>query len=313
MSQIASSRALLVVAFCFCNSAPAQPFAIGDTAYSKDTESFESKSVTAGFGLYTSPENFDDRIGYKRTSMDFAAPGFNMHGNSDSLFGAKAFPSPMGPIKGEIVLTSLRLPAWGAVTTGSVQISGQPVPDLNCEVRSEKDKVESMSSLINQVTFSAQNLAVDYQFTPRFNIAGVLGQMNFSDQNKRVFWKSRISYVLSEERGISTYLKTGRYTNSLPYTGNYYSPEVLSNYQAGLGFRRRLSLFHGYLSGNAEAGSQSADGVDTPIHGVELRFEAFLNRPWYYDISIGVQTSAGSSSGAAYEFRYARIGGIWPL
>lgn len=304
----------LLFAVCyFCNPATAQPFLTGETAYSEDSDGFQIRNLTAGIGYYTSDENFYDRIGYKRSSIDFAASGFSIHANSDSVFGAKSFSMPVGLVKIDATLTSLKLRTWGSTTTGSMQISGQAGQAMNYEIRSEKNIVDSLNSLVNQVIYSAQTLAIDYQFTPRLNIAGVLVRLNFSDQNRRSLWKAKATYVLSEEFGIRTYLKATRHTNSLPYTGNYFSPDEFRDYQAGLGFRRRLSALRGVLSGYAEAGSQSADGMNTPIHGEQLRLEAFPNRPWYYDLSIGIQTSTGTSGGSNYEYRYAKASLVWPL
>lgn len=313
MSRCQTVFASLFTTWCFCNSAPAQPFATGEAAYSKDSDGLLTNSLSVGIGIYTSEENFYDRIGYKRSAVNFVAPGFSMHGNSDSVFGAKIFSSPQGLIKGEAVLTSLSLPTWGGATIGSIQISGQPTQAVNYEIRSEKNIVDSVNSLIKRVTFSAQTLAADYQFTPGLNIAGVLGSLNFSDQNRRALWKAKATYVLSEEYGIRTYLKVTRHTNSLPHTGNYFSPDNFRDYQAGVGFRRRLSMFRGVLSGYAEAGSQAADGVSTPVHGEQIRLEAFPNRPWHYDFSIGVQTSAGTGGGSNYVYRYAKGALVWPF
>lgn len=312
MNRCTTACVLLFAVWSFCNSATAQPFATGEAAYSKDSDGFRISGLTAGIGLYTSEENFYDRIVYKRSSLDFAAAGFSMRGNSDSVFGAKTFASPLGPVKGEVALTSLRLPNW-ETTTGSVQISGQPAQAVNYEIRAEKSIVESVNSLNNQVTYSAQTLALDYQITPRLNVAGVLGRLNFSDQNKRALLKAKASYVLSEEYGIRTYLKTVRHTNSLPYTGNYFSPDNFRDYLVGIGFRRHLAVLRGVLSGYAETGSQAADGVNTPVHGAQIRLEAFPNRPWHYDLSLGVQTSAGTGGGSNYEYRYAKAALVWPF
>jgi len=312
MSRYTSVHVLLFAVWGFCNLAKAQPFVTGEVGFSNDSDGFQTNSLSAGIGRYMSDENFYDRIGYKHSSMNFSAPGLSMHGNSDSLFGGKAFSSPIGPINGEFELGKINLPA-NVRTIGSVQVSGQPTRAVNYEVRDERNIVESFNGLNNRVTYSSRTFAIDYQFTPLINIAGVLGQLNFSDQNKRMLWKAKATYVLSEEKGIRTYFKSTRYSNSVPYTGNYFSPASFQDYQIGFGFRRRLSILRGVLSGYAEAGSQSADSVNSPIHGEQIKLEAFPNRPWHYDVSIGIQTSAGTSGGANYEYRYAKASVVWPF
>ena len=298
--------------WCFCHSATAQPFATGEAIYSEDSDGFQVNSLTAGLGLYTSKENYYERMGFKQSSLDFAAPGFSMHGKSTGIYGTMILPLPSYPIKGEVELTRLALPSWSA-TTGALQITGQAMQAVNYEIRSEKNIVDSVMSLTNRVTCSAQTVAVDYPFTPRMNVAGVLGRLKFSDQNMRTLIKVKASYVLSEDYGIRTYLKLTRHTNSLPYTGNYFSPDDFQDYHLGFGFRRRLSMLYGVLSAYAEAGLQAVDGADTPVHGAQIRLEAFLERPWYYDFAIGVQTSAGTGGGSNYEYRYAKASFVWPF
>lgn len=313
MKRTSAACCLVFTACYFCHGAIAQGFATGGTAYSNDSDGFRIKNHSIGVGYYTSDESFYDRIGYQRSFADFAAPGFNMHGISNSVLGAKSFASPVGQLKGEANLTNLTLQTWETATTGSMQISGQAVQVVNYEIRFEKNIVDSVNSLTNRVTFFAQTLAVDYQTTPRLNFAVVLGHLNYSDQNVRSLWKTKVSYVLSEEYGLRTYLKFARHANSRPYTGNYFSPDSLRDYQGGLGFRRRLSMLRGVLSGYAETGSQTADSVSTPIHGEQLRLEAFPNRPWHYDFSTGVQTSAGTGGGTNYKYRYINASLVWPF
>ncbi|MCR4302749.1 MAG: hypothetical protein NUV63_00790 [Gallionella sp.] len=298
--------------WCFCHSATAQPFATGEAIYSKDSDGFQVNSLTAGFGLYVSKEKFFERLGFKQSSLDFAAPGFSMHGNGTGIYGAKILPLPSVPVKGEVELTRLALPGWSA-NTGAMQISGQAMQAMNYEIRAEKNIVDSVMGLTNRVTYSAQTVAVDYPFTPRINVAGVLGRQSFSDQNMRTLIKGKASYVLSEDYGLRTYLKLTRHTNSLPYTGNYFSPDDFQDYHLGFGFRRRLAMLYGVLSAYAEAGSQAVDGADSPVHGAQIRLEAFLGRPWYYDLAAGVQTSAGTGGGSDYEYRYARASFVWPF
>jgi len=312
VKRIASACSLLIAAWVFCGSAAAVPYATGEVVHSKDSDNFRIDSYGAGFGVYTSKENFYERVGFRRSSLHFAAPGFSMHGNSTFINIASIMKSQLGPIKGEAELASLELPGWNTIT-GSLQISGQATQSIDYEVRAEKNYVDSVNSLSNRITYDAMTFAADYEITPRLNVAGVLGSLSFSDRNRRTLLKARASYVLSEELGIRTYLKLVRHTNTLPYTGNYFSPDNFHDRQLGLGFRQRLSVLRGVLSGYAERGSQSADGVLTPIHGEQLRLEAFPNRPWHFDLAAGIQTSAGTGGGSNYEYRYARASIVWPF
>lgn len=88
--------------WCYCHSATAQPFATGEAIYSNDSDGFQVNSLTAGFGLYASKENFFERLGFKQSLLDFAAPGFSMHGNSTGIYGAKILPLPSVPVKGQV-------------------------------------------------------------------------------------------------------------------------------------------------------------------------------------------------------------------
>ena len=53
--------------------------------------------------------------------------------------------------------------------------------------------------------------------------------------------------------------------------------------------------------------------MNSPLNVEQIGFEAFLDRPWYYDLSSVVQTSTDPTGGVSYEHRYAKIAVVWPL
>lgn len=316
------SKMIVTAWLAACSVAPAFAatplFVPGELAASKDSAGFETLDAGIGIGAYLSDENFVDRIGYRKMTRKFSAPAFSTRANVDTLFAAKSLPSTYGTMKAEGEVTRFRTGEYGALTLGALQLSGQIPAGVNYEARFEKNVVESAASLQNRVTYSAYTVAADYEVTPRFVLAGLAGRFNFSDDNERSLVRAKAIYVLSEKFGVSTYARARGYSNSLPNGLNYFSPEDFQEYLAGLRVRKRIGSLRGVASTYIEAGRQKANGISTPAHGWQVRFESFQNKPWYYDLSIGRQTNAEGNGGPTaigdrYAYRYAKASVVWPL
>lgn len=297
-------------------AASGQTFAVGELTTSSDTEGFRAKSAGVGLGFYTSKENVYDRLAYRKDLKDYSGTGFSTRAYGDTLFAARQFSTGSGMFKTEGEISRVRVGSYGLHTLGAVQISGTIPGAVNYEARFEKNLVESVASLARGVTYSAYTLAADYEVTPRFVLAGVAGRFNFSDGNDRPLARAKAIYVVSEDLGLSVYASGRRYSDSQPYTGNYFSPDEYQDYRGGLKVRRRVGALNGMLSANFEAGQQNVDGAKSPVRAWEVRLESFPNRPWRYDLSLGLSTSAGVSTnltGRDYEYRYARASVVWPF
>jgi hypothetical protein len=268
--------------------------------------------------MYTSQENFVDKLAYQRTTRKFSAPDFSGRASVDTVMGTRGLSTAFGAMKLDAELSRFRLAQFGAATLGALQLAGQGPGGVNYEARFEKNVVESAASLKHHVTYSAYTLAGDVDVTPRFVLAGVAGRFDFSDDNRRSLLRAKAIYVLSETWGVSAYAKTRATSNSRPHGTNYFSPDDFRDYLAGLRIRQRVGSLHGVASAYVEAGRQNVDGVRSPVQGWQVRLEAFPSKPWYYDLSFGRQTSAEGAlsqagNGANYAYRTAKAAVVWPL
>lgn len=77
---------------------------------------------------------------------------------------------------------------------------------------------------------------------------------DITDGNERDLLVTRTYYTLSDDYGISVYLRTKHHQDSQPYTGTYYSPEHYGRWLSGVSMRQRL--FGVTLAAHADAGQQ---------------------------------------------------------
>jgi len=307
-------RALLAFTISACASAALaateyRPFAVGGFDLSRDTDDFRSEIYSAGGGMYLNDGN-KDRFGYRHIESHYSSPGFSMHGEADALFGSVAFGEKQSTeVSGELTHSRLendkdRWLGWGQVTATPTALS-------NIEVRYETNWVDSRNALDRGIAYQALTVAGDYQFTDRFDLAGVIGRLNFSDDNERSLYRAKATYLISETYGVNMYVRSRRYSNSDPYSGNYFSPDRYYDYLGGIGIRKRLSFVRGTVVGNIDWGRQSVDGVESPARTWQIRVESWVGQRFTYSIGTGFNATAGVGGGDDYEYRYTSASASW--
>lgn len=287
------------------------PFAIGALELSRDSDNFRSEIYSAGGGVYFNNDNFIDRFGYRRSESHYSSPGFSAHGTADSLFGNFLLEqNTKAQVSGE--LTHSHLDTGQTHWLGFGQLSAQPIATANLELRYEKNWIDSRNGLDAGVNYTAITMAGDYQFTDRFNLAGVVGQFSYSDDNERPLYRAKATYVVSETYGASVYLRGRKYSDSEPNTGNYFSPDNYHDYLGGISIRRRLPIVRGTLSGSIDWGRQFADDVTSPARTWQLRLESWIGQRFTYAISTGFNATAGVGGGDDdYQYRYTAASASW--
>lgn len=308
--------AVLILSAGLANAAHAAlpVFALGEFNRSSDSVGFTARSAGLGAGFYTSTENFIDKLAYRHRELDYKGPGFATDGSADTVMGSKMF----GAVRADAELTRARVDSFGSRTLGALQLAGQLPAAVNLEARFEKDLVESAPSLKQGVTYSAYTLAADKEFTPRFVVAGLAGRFNYSDNNERDLFRLKATYVVAEDLGLSIYARGRHYSDSRPGSLLYFSPADFDDYLGGVRIRRRVGELRGVFSAFVEAGRQKANGVTSPVRGWQLRMESFPNKPWHYDVAVGLQTSAEAGAtlpalSGDYQYKYARASVVYPF
>lgn len=312
MRPFAYGRFALVLIACAASlyAQAETPFVIGALDLSRDTDNFRTEIYSAGGGVYFNNDNFIDRVGYRRSESHYSAPDFSAHGTADSLFGNFLLEQKKKiELSGE--LTHSHLDTGQSHWLGFGQVVAQPIAAANLELRYEKNWIDSRNGLNAGVKYDALTLAGDYQFTDRFNLAGVVGQFNYSDGNERPLYRAKATYVVSEAYGINIYARGRKYSDSEPYTGNYFSPENYHDYLGGIGIRRRLPIVRGTFVGTIDWGKQTADGVTSPARTWQLRLESWIGQRFTYALSTGFNATAGVGGGDDYEYRYTSASASW--
>lgn len=284
-------------------------FATTAAGGSDDSDDFRIRNLSLGAGRYLSEENFVDRLAFRHGKHRFRAPGFELDGRSNALYGGLALG---GSMTANAEIRDFRGGDFHA-TLGEANWIGDFSGDLHLEFGWEKNLVESANALSSGITYDAITVAADKTFADRLNIALVAGQLDFSDGNERPLLRARISYRLLADQGIHLYAKTRRYANSQPFTGNYFSPDRLRDELAGVSFRQSLPALASVLSGWADWGRQTVDGTATDVHTWQLKLEGYPRRPWHYAFALGYQTTAGVSGGPNYGYRYLQASAIIPF
>jgi hypothetical protein len=303
----------IFIGFLFAFRCAAEPFVSSNVVASEDTDRNRVRGLVLGVGIYTDPASDYDKVGVRHGVYQFSAPGFGLHGNADVLFAARTIElDSKRKIKAEGELGQIRLSDGKSHVIGAVQLNGD-LQRVNYELRFERNIVDSENSLRNGVTYNATTLALDYPVSERFNVAGVLGWIDFSDNNNRPLGRVKLSYVLSEAQGVAAYVRGRLYRDENAYSGNYFSPEHYAEYLLGASVRRRISALPGVLSAYAEYGQERVDGSNSSVYAWQIRYQSVIQQPLRMDVSIGRQTTAGTGGGPGYRYQYARADFIIPF
>ena len=299
--------------FFLCFGCAAEPFVSSNVIASEDTDHNRVRGVVIGLGMRANPEADYDKFGVRHGVYQFSAPGFSLHGNADVFFGARTFELNAGQkIKAEAELGQIRLSDGKSHAIGAAQLAGD-LQKVSYELRFERNIVDAENSLRNGVTYNATTVALDYPVSGRLNVAGVLGWIDFSDNNDRPLGRAKLSYVISEEQGVAAYVRGRLYRNRNAYSGNYFSPEHYAEYLLGASVRRRIAALRGVLSAYAEYGQERVDGSNSSVYAWQIRYQSVIQQPLRMDVSVGRQTTAGTGGGPGYRYQYARADFIIPF
>jgi hypothetical protein len=313
MMRMISQISVGLLFFIYSFGCAAEPFVSSNVVASEDTDHNRVRGVMLGVGVRTSPDDDYDKFGIRHGMYQFSAPGFSLHGNADVFFGARTLELDSGrKIKAEAELGQIRLSDEKSHAIGAAQISAD-LQGVNYELRFERNIVDSENSLRNGVTYNATTVALDYPVSERLNVAGVLGWIDFSDNNNRPLGRMKLSYVVSEEQGLAAYVRGRLYRDSNAYSGNYFSPEHYAEYLLGASVRRRIPALRGVLSAYAEYGQERVDGSNSSVYAWQIRYQSVIQQPLRMDVSVGRQTTAGTGGGPGYRYQYARADFIIPF
>lgn len=180
---------------------------------------------------------------------------------------------------------------------------------LTLGITAATDVVESVRSLQTGTTYVYVAGDMDLLLDENLNLNVIAGDVHYSDNNDRLFIKTKLTWTFIPEYGLSTYLRTKSQTDTNPQstttitgetdspTGgywygfnrpvNYYSPQYLN--QAAVGLQLRVP----------HSGLVYTAGVDFGHEWATLKDGTSTDNP-VYSWQLGIQTSPGRKTGTTY-------------
>lgn len=108
------------------------------------------------------------------------------------------------------------------------------------------DVVETEKSVKNGINFTTALADVGYNITDRLNFSFIGGASQFSDGNTRAIIRTKTSYAIVPEHGVSVYFRTRDHFDSKPESPNYFSPKQLSQQVMGAQIRKSFGSVQVY-------------------------------------------------------------------
>lgn len=149
------------------------------------------------------------------------------------------------------------------------------------------DVVESARSLQTGTTYLYTGGDVDLLLDDNLSLNVAVGNIHFSDNNDRLFLKTKTTWTFLPEYGLSAFVKTKTQSDSNPGGTNYFSPDSLNSGTLGLQIRKAYdglvytaAIEHGREWAKTVDGSQNTNPI--------------------YVWSLGVQTYPGKKTGTTF-------------
>ncbi|RQH02160.1 hypothetical protein [Paraburkholderia dinghuensis] len=270
----------------------------GDTLFSDDSDHFREGRTNAGY-LFSNGWGLGASFAYYDAPDWSGAYGRGLFGQYHSHEVAQSIDARLGVNDTDGHTTA----------TGALDYMHRVTQSTSLGLSAERDVVDSVAGIEKGLTYNSLMLVLDHQFTPRFTVGAVAGAMWFSDNNTRSMLRTRWSYDLLPNSGVSAYIKTRTYYDSNPDQGNYYSPQWLNEYSGGLSWRTALSnkvVF--FVSG--DLGHQNTDSGGNNIWGARIGLQNHRSQKVQWQIAVETtnnHTGGFSSGGDGY--RYTSVTG----
>jgi len=270
----------------------------GDTLFSSDSDRFQEERTNLGY-LFSNGWGLGASFSYFDAPDWSGAYGRGLYGQYHLIDSKQTLDARLGVSDTDGHTTAI----------GSLDYMRHVTKDTSLGVSAERDVVDSIAGLEQGLTYNSLMLVLDHQFTPRFSVGAVAGAMWFSDSNTRPMLRTRWSYDLLPNYGLSAYIKTRTYYDSNPDQGNYYSPQWLNEYSGGLSWRTAFASKVVFFV-SADAGHQNTDGGGTNIWGARIGLQNYRNQKVQWQVAVETTNDHASGfSGGNNGYRYTSVSG----
>jgi len=231
---------------------------------------------------------------------------------SAARIGLKASPS-------RLVNTDLRLElldgsGWNPLLAAG-RLTATPNRDWYLEISAERELVDTVRAIRQQVTVDTYTASADYALTPSLTLVGALLHQDFSDGNRRLGEVARIIYTPESLPWLSLQIK-GRNLDGRQPSATYFSPERLQEYLLLVGITTPFADDQWLLRLIAGPGVQIVDPFDAPreekeAYLAELQLRGWVSEHLTLEGHTGCSTAVTSGDSYAYCFGQLHLGYAW--
>lgn len=183
-------------------------------------------------------------------------------------------------------------------------------PQMQWGLFANRDWVESMLALQQNIHYDMVGGSVDYQMHPRVTLVGSLSQSHFSDGQQRLQEKFRVVWDAWPDHGVTLqWAQKHQTSNQSDSTSLYFNPRQLNETMGLLGWRRRYEGWQWYA--RLGWGQQKVSGLgSTPMRLTELQLSSPVRQSNFFKLRAG-QTASFGNEGAGYSYRFLEA--LWIL
>lgn len=297
-----------------------QPYVSADFFVSSDSDNVDFTSMQIGYGSYVKDSGID-RFGIKYGPIRYTNRTLHLteEGSIRMFTWAKEYGKHT--LEGGVGNATLH----DDHSIGYLQLSGPLTwfEKSNYEMRYERgidfvtkyDDIDlrwRSSDIVSDMAY----VNVDKEFNDRWAGSVMVGGAWINDEgsvNHKLFTKSKLSYYILPNYGISTFVKVKTQQNSMNRADGdampYYAPKHMIEGVGGLQYRKFFRQSGSVFTASIEAGRQSTEYASNDTYGAELKYESYLtNSRSKWQIVAGHKTAAGGKTGDP-DYRYNYIFG----
>jgi hypothetical protein len=298
-------RMALILLWLAAGIARADPAVDVETFYSSDKAGFDTYKQLFGIDFsYRDPEHY---LGLAAQYARYSGPDFHAEDNRAYLRYADTHDNGDGTNWKWNGTLGFDEHTW----LGSAEVYKEAADGSRDDVFVERDLVETKLGTADQIYYTLLGYAKDFSFTPRFSATGVVAYQDFSGDNARTLLRGRISYVLSEDYGISAQLRTRWFYDSTPNEYDYFSPRWYGEWIPTLAMRR----FYGGNQFYAALGygqQRTSDSGSRSARLAEVGWTSPKRGAWYAKINAGY-TDTPLTNAYVYAYRYINAQVVLPF
>lgn len=190
-------------------------------------------------------------------------------------------------------------------TLWSAGLTITPDDFIQFTLANSQDYIEAFPALLSRIQFNTTDLSIAVHPYKRLFLSGSAFHQNFSDKNNRNGFFTRGMWVLSTTLGALVEVRYRYYTNTQPFSPNYFSPDKYRSIMFMLRIRRRLfNTWHYYLEGGL--GRQTVSVADNSrLNSYELGLRGLVADHLFLRLYYGSSNTIINTSPTGFTRHYA--------